>query len=107
MAKRYYRNSNVAVLFSPGFGGGWSTWNPEFSSEELIFDDTLVEMIVHGDSIDKIESYVQDKWGPDIYLGGLGDLTICWVPEHSEFRIEEYDGSESVILKDQYTWITA
>jgi len=29
------------------------------------------------------------------------------VPEGKEFRIDEYDGSESLVLKDNESWITA
>jgi len=36
--------------------------------------------------------------------GPFGDVRIRDVPEGSEYRIEEYDGSERVVLKDEYEW---
>lgn len=29
MEKYYNQNGELAVLISPGFGAGWSTWNDE------------------------------------------------------------------------------
>jgi hypothetical protein len=30
-----------------------------------------------------------------------------WIPAGSQFLVEEYDGSESVVLKDEMKWIVA
>lgn len=39
--------------------------------------------------------------------GGLRDLTIKWVPEGTQFRVHEYDGSETVILDSEEKWFMA
>jgi hypothetical protein len=52
--------------------------------------------------------YVESIYGEDdVYTGGASDLKVVWVPQGSQFRIEEYDGSESLKLKDSEDWITA
>lgn len=101
------RNGLVAVLYSPGYGAGWYTWNNdrEFDSIELIFDPGLVSLVEQGDQ-EKILAYATLKW-PDAYLGGLDDIQIRWIPKDSAFRIEEYDGSESVELAGEIDWIVA
>ena len=100
------RDGKVAVLLSPGFGAGWYTWN--LCHPELLFLPRVVEMVLNQDSSYDIKAYVQSIYGEDeIYVGGVHDLVVEWVPQGSQFRIEEYDGSESLKLKDSEDWITA
>jgi len=53
-----------------------------------------------------LHTYVTLKY-PNIFLGGMKDLAIAWVPEGSLFKINEYDGSESIELKESNKWIIA
>ena len=102
--EKLIRGNRVAVLYSPGFGAGWYSWNLEHP--ELLFDPGLADLVDTGAEDDKINAYVSLKW-PDIYTGGAEDLRIEWVPIGTEFRIHEYDGAESVECKDKLNWITA
>ena len=100
------RDGKVAVLVSPGFGAGWSTWS--YVGEEnyrnfMLFDSTLVTMVEREDSVEAIESYVT-AIHPHTYCGGASDLTIQWLPVGTAFRIHEYDGSESVEIRDDIEW---
>lgn len=97
------RDGCVAVLFSPGFGAGWYSWNQ--GRTELLFDPAMVEL-VEAEQWEELQAYVTLKY-PDIYTGGLRDLQITWVPQGLGFRIEEYDGSETVEIQDQVVWIIA
>lgn len=97
------RDGKVAVLYSPEFGAGWSTWNTEYP--ELMFDPGVVDLLERNQQ-DELLAYVNLKW-PDAYLGGMGQLKIAWLPEGTQFRIAEYDGSESIETKDGMGWITA
>jgi hypothetical protein len=100
------RDGKVAVLLSPGYGAGWYTWNE--AHPELLFLPRVVEMVLNGTSYSEIEAYVQSLYGEDeLYVGGAVDLKVVWVPQGSQFRIEEYDGSESLILASQEKWFTA
>jgi hypothetical protein len=98
------RDGMVAVLVSPGFGAGWYTWNKEMP--ELLFDPTIVDLLLSGADPADIQAYADLKY-PDIYIGGLEDLIVKWVPEGTKFRIDEYDGSESLVLESQEVWMTA
>ena len=93
----------VAVLYSPGFGAGWSTWNP--GVPEILFDPAIVEL-VEKRKRDELKVYVTLKY-LDLYMGGLEDLTVAWLPEGSEFRIHDNDGSESIEIKHHLNWIVA
>jgi hypothetical protein len=44
---------------------------------------------------------------PEIYKGGMMELEVAWLPEGSEFKINEYDGAESVEVKDDIGWLIA
>jgi hypothetical protein len=93
--QKVYRDEKVAVIYSPGYGAGWSTWNTEYKySEALIFDKDLVEPILAKD-YPKLMQVVSAKY-PDVYTGGLDQAEIAWVDIGNQFDISEYDGSESV-----------
>jgi hypothetical protein len=98
------RNGLVAVIISPGFGAGWWTWNRD--RMDMIFDPGLVDLLERKQKEDKILAYATLKW-PGAYLGGVEDLTLEWVLEGTEFKINEYDGSESIELKESDNWLTA
>ena len=96
-------NGKVAVLYSPGFGAGWSTWNQELP--ELVFEPAIVK-IVETDQWAEMETYVSLKY-PGIYKGGMKDLAVAWLPVGTEFQINEYDGAESIEIKGEVKWMTA
>ena len=101
------KDGHVAVLFSPGFGAGWYTWNTQYP--QLLFDPVVVAHLLSEDPRsmdDELEPYLEDKY-PEIYTGGLYKLRIRWVPEGTQFRVHEYDGSETVILDSEEKWFMA
>ena len=112
--KKVIRDGKVAVLVSPGFGAGWSTWVYHGGEGEdyrghidfMLFDPTLVTMVERGDSVEAIESYVTALY-PHTYCGGADDLTVEWLPVGTAFRIHEYDGSETVEIRDDINWTIA
>lgn len=93
--EKYERDGLVAVLYSPGFGAGWYTWNRD-SGQGMIFDRELVQAVLDGDR-DRAMEIAKSKY-PDAYLGGGKDLEITWLPIGTKFYINEYDGSESIKL---------
>ena len=101
--KKLVDNGQVAVLYSPGFGAGWSTWNQEVP--EIIFDPDLVGF-VENDQWAELHTYVTLKY-PGLYTGGMKELAVAWIPQGALFKINEYDGSESIELKENDNWIMA
>lgn len=99
------RDGKVAVLTSPGYGAGWSTWNDQQFSEILLFHPKLVEMIEAGNRDNITEAWIVETLGlEDLYLGGADTLHIVWLPVGTQFRVEEYDGSESIITLEHLTF---
>lgn len=96
----------MAVLHSPGYGAGWSTWNIEYNYKELIFDPGLVNLVSAGREHEEIVVYATLKW-PGAYLGGLSELAVKWVPVGTRFQIRDDDGHEDVMLCDDIDWIIA
>lgn len=108
------RDGKVAVVVSPGFGAGWSSWawdrmahdGEEAYRDFMLFDSVLVTMIERGLSVETIEEYVTNNY-PHTYCGAADDLTIQWLPVGTAFRIHEYDGAESVEIRDDIQWTIA
>jgi len=101
-------DGEVAVLYSPGFGAGWYTWN--YAHPECLFDPEIVDMVRSGADTAEIEELAQSKWaqGNDyFYPGGADCLTVMWLREGSRFRIDEYDGSEDLVTEADQEWLTA
>lgn len=121
MPEKVIRDGKVAVLVSHGFGAGWSSWGRSSApAEELMFDSELVALIEKRDAIrakhedealwevakKAAVDYCLKRW-PDVYTGGVGGLSVEWVPVGRRFRINEYDGSETLVLDDEDDWVTA
>ena len=98
------RDGKVAVLVSPGFGAGWSTWADKGLCERLLFDPVVVAWVEGGKVGEVPTDHFNDEY---LYTGGAEDLAIRWVPVGTQFRIHEYDGSESVVLISEEEWYTA
>ena len=95
----------VGVLYSPGFGAGWSTWNRDCYA----YDKRIVEKFIEDPEL-------FHRVGPDLvafmtalgyngYYGGADDLRLTFIPKDTLFRILEYDGSESIELFDESNYI--
>lgn len=100
--EKLIRDGQVAVIISLGYGAGWSTWSTE-NSEAMAFCPQLAEAILEG----KDRRAFAEELFPLEYKGGLAKAVVRWVPEGQRFRIEEYDGAESLVLEPDLVWMTA
>jgi hypothetical protein len=109
MTQKYIRNNSVAVLFSPDYGAGWSTWNTDYG-EDILFDPWIVDVLLSDadkeEKAEKIRAYCALRYS-NLFLGGLDRLAIAWVPQGSMFKVVEYDGKESIEYRDSEEWIQA
>ena len=110
MTERLIRDGQVAVLYSPGYGAGWSTWCHEDEQMRLsmLFDPQIADIVDRGDTDyeGKARAIASIKY-PDAHLGGLADLEVQWLPVGTQFRVLEYDGFEQVEIESEIEWITA
>ena len=113
MVTKVIRDGKVAVLYSPGFGAGWSTWNmyPEGQDSplsELLFDPVIVDFVLNKSEnwVEGVLAYCSIAY-PDAYTGGVPGLKVEWIASGTQFFIGEYDGSESIVVNVETDWITA
>ena len=97
--EKIIKDGKVAVAVSYGYGAGWSTWNSidpmDARFNQLFLDGNIAEVERICDA---------EELG---YAGGAGDVVIEWVPVGTEFIIHEYDGSESLQIKEEFNWSVA
>jgi len=103
LTKEFDEGTYVAVLISPGFGAGWSTWAVHCDSDAKLFDPVIAQMILDGADQDDIESVARVRY-PDEYLGCIDNLEVRWIKQGAEFKLDEYDGFESIVYKDGIIW---
>jgi hypothetical protein len=103
--EKVIRDGQVAILYSPGHGAGWSTW-AVYNSEGLLFDPVIVDMVENKRDAEAIETYCTDRYGEQ-YYGGADQLEVAWLPVGTKFFIDEYDGCESVMTESDVVWTVA
>ena len=96
--EKIIRDGMIAVAVSYGYGAGWSTWNG-IDPRDARFN----QLFLDGD-IDEIVRICDEE---DLYAGGASGVAIEWVPDGTKFRIDEYDGSESLVTEDEDPWVIA
>lgn len=102
--QKVIRDGKVAVLYSPGYGAGWSSWGAPL---EAIFHPKLIELVEDGNQNLITRELCQELFNEAWYIGGAEDLSIEWLPEGTAFEIEEYDGYESIRVMTDAKFIIA
>ena len=105
MFEKHIVDGKVAVLYSPGFGAGWSTWAYDDTEQAMAMDRDLVLAFLDG-GVDALVKVTAQKY-PDNYKGGAEDVEVAWLPEGTRFEIREYDGSETLHTLDNVSWLVA
>jgi len=92
--EKLVRNGQVAILYSPGYGAGWSSWGEPW----MATDRRLIEAYEAGKDVAALAEQIgrDDHQLDYVCVLGATDLTVEWLPEGTAYRIREYDGSESV-----------
>lgn len=95
----------VGVLYSPGFGAGWSTWN----DDRYAYDKRIVEKFIEDPELfhrvgPDLDAFMY-ALGYDGYYGGADDLRLTFIPKGTMFIIDEYDGNESIKPFDASNYI--
>jgi hypothetical protein len=104
--KKKIVDGKVAVIVSPGFGAGWSTWNEKYA-EFLLFDEGLVCLKELNEDEAVVSRYLESKGLDDVYSGGWSKAKIEWLDVGTRFKVDEYDGSETLHELDKIEFFTA
>ena len=101
--KRYKNEAGeIGVIISSGYGAGWSSWNSD--EEFLSMDSCLVEMCLRKAGEDEVKKYcVKNKI--DAFMGGWAGCSVEFIDEGTAFRIDEYDGSETLITTNDFNLV--
>jgi hypothetical protein len=101
------RDGKVAVLYSPGYGAGWSTWvyTTKEASQAMCMDERIVSAFIDGGPL-AAENAVKSIF-PDQCVLGSDQLEVAWLPVGTVFEISEYDGYESVRVIDNAEFMVA
>lgn len=100
--EKYYNDEGeVAVLYSPGYGAGWYSWERK---EGMLFDKDIVQAVLDN-KLDVAAKIAEEKY--NAYSDGARNLTIRWMSPGTQFEISEYDGYETINYSDDQIWMTA
>jgi hypothetical protein len=102
------RDGMVAVVISGDYGGGWGRFEDDAERDLMMFHPDLVVAVEDKDDeavLKWIRTHVPDSYYAD--SGCPPRLTIAWIPQGVEFIVEEYDGAEWVLIKQNVNWIKA
>jgi hypothetical protein len=99
----FEKGNRIGVLISPGYGAGWKTWASDNFPINVALDKRVIEKWLElkndPDGREKFEEWILGITGADyFYTGGWENLKLVFVPKGSTFKINEYDGFESISL---------
>lgn len=103
--EKVIRDNKVAVLYSPGYGAGWYSWND--NNEECLFHPEIVQLVEENRHTEITKELCAKLFGDDFYCGGADQLEIMWLDKNALFQVGEYDGSESICLQALQTYLIA
>jgi hypothetical protein len=98
------RDGKTAIVYAPGYGAGWSTWNRKYA-EELCMRADIAEAVLASD-VAKAKQ-IAEGLGDYVCVLGADDLEVEWVTKGTIFKIDEYDGSESISIVGNEDYFTA
>lgn len=102
--QKYIRDGKVAIVYSKGYGAGWSSWSPGEVREGMMLDARIVEaLLLLGEDAAKTAAA---ELYPEAYVSRQ-DLSIEWLDVGTAFRISEYDGWEEVQTLEDAGFIVA
>jgi hypothetical protein len=101
------------ILYSPGYGAGWTSWNDGEIKKYMLTYEPIIKAIEAGQKINEkhpavlqLQKECLEKFNKDyVCVLGADDLKVMEVA--GRVRISEYDGSESVTEEgtDNHEWM--
>jgi hypothetical protein len=89
---RLYNGNMVAIIVSPGYGAGWSSWSKR--NEELVFDADIAEAILQKE-YERAIVLAEEKY-PDACTHGIEQCVVQWLRKGTVFQIHVTDGYERI-----------
>jgi hypothetical protein len=106
MTDKVIRDGKVAVLVSPSYGAGWSSWALEHNKQAMMFSPKMVEAIEANRSEEELIHLAKVLFPDEFGGSGITGLEIKWVPLNSRIRVIDYDGAESIEYLENAGFVT-
>jgi hypothetical protein len=109
----------MKIIYSPGYGAGWSTWARGFGDDrkyciKLATDNELIHLAeAYLRGVLRLDEFVYrfktraEEIAPErCYFGAIerGNIAIAEIPDGIRWRIVEYDGYENVETETNIDW---
>lgn len=105
MDKYIVKGRGVGVVYASGYGGGWGSNATSTEMMEFVtMDKEIVQAVINGEN-EKAHMIACKKF-PSFY-GDPDSLDVWFVSQGEDFRIEQYDGMETIILLSETDFLTA
>jgi hypothetical protein len=100
------------ILYSPGYGAGWTSWNTGEVAKLMIDYQPIIDALEGGDmmsdrhpAVIQLKQECSEKFG-ESYVCFLGAENLKVATVSGKVRINEYDGSESYEEEGSYNeWL--
>jgi hypothetical protein len=111
--EKFVKDNTVAIVLNKDYGNAFSSnIFPKELAIKALFDPVLIKALLINSTgttlkeVDKkaIEAYIYNKYE---WKGNVETLSIVWIPVGTQFIVNEYDGFESILSKDEINWISA
>ena len=105
----YNAEHHVAVVYSPGYGGGWSTWQDDVDPTDarvavLTLTGASATLMFNRYGSESPVRFKDRRFYAYVDSSMYDELAICWLPAGTLYKIEEYDGAESVLTNYDSIW---
>ncbi len=95
------------ILYSPGYGAGWASWNSGPVGKFMAEYEPIINAIENDEPISELIVQMQkeifEKFGEE-YVCVLGADQLKVTTVHDQYRINDYDGFESVEERSGVDW---
>jgi hypothetical protein len=92
---KFEKDGQIAVVYSPCYGCGWSTNCSDKYVDFLRFDSEIVQAVLDKD-VDKATEIAKKFCDGDVYFSDRQELRIQWLTKGTGFIIKEHDGYERI-----------
>lgn len=99
----YTDKGEIEILISPNYGSGWSTENDNYKIN-IAVDKRIIDYYKeHGNKVNAsdVKKFLESIGYKDVFCMGWGDIVIETIPNGERFRIDEYDGWESLVTYEK------
>ena len=100
------------ILYSPTYGAGWSSWQYKVPTNFACEYQPIIDAVEQGESLTEdhpiIQQYVEECQETfdigHVCVLAADSLAIYQLEDEEKYQISEYDGSESVKIKNSQEW---